>query len=335
MDASSLHRITDHIKLGRSHAATMPGRASIYLFLLCLAMALGACSNDPGDCPGDMEANYPDIDRDTGSGELLFRFPLDGLDTAVVAPGVGFQVSNWETRTRREFHAAEDYLAPAGTAVYAIADGIVRYSGTMGGYGWLVIVDHPLANLYSLYGHLSPSRWQVDKGPVVQGELLGYLGDEWENGGSREKPLRTHLHLGIRAGQRADYPTRGEWRWMAGWITPCPSDIGWQKPSAVLSLAELPEGGFTNPQGNLLEVWAVDILLGGFYLVGAAVVLITSLRKDNQRILLLAGLLMAAAGIYFTIRFFRFGPLVLAGGILFVLIAGYRFLARQRHVTDR
>jgi len=297
-------------------------------------MMLGACATDPVDCPGDMEANYPAIDPDTGSGELLFRFPLDGLGTAAVEPGVGFQPGNWETRTRREFHAAEDYLAPAGTPVYAIAGGQVSFSGRRGGYGWLVIVDHPQANLYSLYGHLSPSRWQIDKGPVVQGQLLGYLGDEWENGGSREKPLRTHLHLGIRAGQRADYPTSGEWRWMAGWITPCPSDAGWLMPSAVLSLSQLPEGGFPNPEGNLLEVWIFDIVLGAFYLASAVGMLISLLRREDPRPLLVAGLLLVAAGIFLRMQLLRVGTLVLAGGVLYVLIGGYRFLARWRHVAD-
>ena len=115
-----------------------------------------------------------------------------------------------------EYHAAEDYLRPAGTPVYAIADGDLSFSGPMGGYGWLIIIDHPQFNLYSLYGHLSPSRWAHETGPVAKGELIGYLGDDDENGGSAENPLRPHLHLGLRAGQRQDYPGNGQWRWMAG-----------------------------------------------------------------------------------------------------------------------
>jgi hypothetical protein len=41
--------------------------------------------------------------------------------------------------------------------------------------------------------------------------MISYLGDPDENGGSAEHPLRTHLHFGVRVGQRADYPGDG-WR---------------------------------------------------------------------------------------------------------------------------
>ncbi|MFC2079145.1 M23 family metallopeptidase [Candidatus Bipolaricaulota bacterium] len=59
---------------------------------------------------------------------------------------------------RGEYHAAEDYHLPAGTPVYSMADGVASYSGTKEGYGWLIILDHPPANLY---GHLSPSRRRI------------------------------------------------------------------------------------------------------------------------------------------------------------------------------
>lgn len=64
----------------------------------------------------------------------------------------------------RQFHAAEDYRRPAGTPVFAMADGIIRFSGATGGYSWLIVVEHPQADLCSLYGHLSPSRWKLKAG---------------------------------------------------------------------------------------------------------------------------------------------------------------------------
>ena len=67
-----------------------------------------------------------------------------------------------------------------------MADGRVSYSGRMGGYGWLVIIDHPELNLYSLYGHLSPSRWSISPGALVKGELIGYIGDSDEKGGPQD-----------------------------------------------------------------------------------------------------------------------------------------------------
>lgn len=113
----------------------------------------------------------------------------------------------------RRSHLAVGPRSPAGTPVYAMAAGGVTFSAPMGGYGWLIMVDHPQANLYSLDGHLSPSRWHSERGPVEKGQLLAYLGDADENGGSAARPLRPHLHFGIRTGQRADYPGIGEWRW--------------------------------------------------------------------------------------------------------------------------
>ena len=47
--------------------------------------------------------------------------------------------------------------------MYAIADGEISFSGSKGGYGWLIIIDHPQANLYSLYGHLSPASLARDR----------------------------------------------------------------------------------------------------------------------------------------------------------------------------
>lgn len=47
---------------------------------------------------------------------------------------------------------------------------------------------------------------------MEKGELMGYLGDPDENGGSAENPLRTRLQLGVRVGQRSHYPGNGLWR---------------------------------------------------------------------------------------------------------------------------
>ena len=144
----------------------------------------------------------------------------------------------------RLFHAAEDYKRPAGTPVYAMADGRISFSGTAGGYGWLILIDHSQANLYSLYGHLSPSRWKLASGTEVKrGDSIAYLGNPDENGGSAESPLEPHLHFGMRAGQTADYPSPGEWRFMAGWIRPCPHDLGWLQPSGSSLARKSPPAG--------------------------------------------------------------------------------------------
>jgi murein DD-endopeptidase MepM/ murein hydrolase activator NlpD len=162
-------------------------------------------------------------------------YPLD----AYTASGPFSVLHNGEV-FENKYHAAEDIGGAPGTPVYAMADGIISYSGESGGYGWLIIIDHPLMNVYSLYGHLSPSRWHMESGAVTKGELIAYLGDSSENGSSAKYGRMTpHLHFGIRQGQRTDYPKNGDWRWMAGWTYACPEEIGWLQPSRFISDTEV------------------------------------------------------------------------------------------------
>ena len=195
--------------------------------LSLIVVMLAACSPQyPKSCPSSLPLGLLQAREIAADPSLPFRFPLESstLDERLFFGWFG--VSN-ECPTNatdcfsypvRMFHAAEDYKRPPGTPVYAMADGQISYSALSGGYGWLIIIDHPQANLYSLYGHLSPSRWKLGAGTAVKrGDLIAYLGDSDENGGSVESPLVPHLHFGIRAGQMANYPVK---RGMAlyGWL---------------------------------------------------------------------------------------------------------------------
>ena len=200
-----------------------------------------------------------------------------------------------------EYHAAEDSYDPPGTPVYAMADGHISFSGRMGGYGWLIIIDHPQANLYSLYGHLSPSRWRLRSGTdVKKGDLIAYLGDDDENGGSKENPLDPHLHFGIRAGQRTDYPKGGEWRWMAGWIKLCPQDLGWLQPSIVITGQAIPEDGYTQPEMSFLTRWGLEIFLTVVYIIAGVLTMIyAGKRKKSLFFLIGPGVIVTLAGTIF------------------------------------
>jgi murein DD-endopeptidase MepM/ murein hydrolase activator NlpD len=167
---------------------------------------------------------------------LPFRFPLDGLtSTQLLGAHFGDYGYTSASSNSGEYHAAEDYHEPAGSPVYAFADGVISYSGPRKGYGWLIIIDHPDLNLYSLYGHLSPSRWKIESGAVEKGDLIAYLGDPDENGGSKESPLTPHLHFGIRSGQRVHYPTSA-------------SGGGWEDGSGIV---HKPWDGFNLPRSSL------------------------------------------------------------------------------------
>ncbi len=261
--------------------------------------------------------------------DVPFQFPMDELFMEPRGHQAGF--CEWAGPAgNRKFHAAEDYHQPAGTPVYAVANGDVSFSGTMGGYGWLVIVDHPQFDLYTLYGHLSPSRWRIDAGVGVEkGALLGYLGDEDENGGSAAEPLVTHLHFGMRVGQRSDYPGKGEWRWMAGWIEPSPPDVGWLRPSEVINAQGVPVGGFPTPRGGLWEVWRAEIIIGGIYVTCGLLWLFFGTRQRKRVLLVLGGVMLASVGWFFGVRGMKAGALILAFALVYATIVGVWFV-RQR-----
>ncbi len=85
-------------------------------------------------------------------------------------------------------HKGTDFRAKRGTPIMSIANGIVIFSGSLGGYGNVVKVDHG-GGYMSLYAHLTNSR--VANGQTVnQGDIIAFSG----NTGTSSGP---HLHLGI------------------------------------------------------------------------------------------------------------------------------------------
>lgn len=302
-------------------------RWRIAFYAIALLLLKTGCAQLPEDCPPGAPLDLSSAEQFAEDSNLPFRFPLGDLNTYFKVDAALFADSGTTSRGF-EYHAAEDIFKPAGTPVYAMADGRISFSGPMDGYGWLIIVDHPQANLYSLYGHLSPSRWRLESGQVEKGDLIAYLGDSDENGGSRENPLRTHLHLGLRIGQRSDYPGGGQWRWMAGWIKPCPQDLGWLQPSAVINNQAIPEGGFQPPESPFFEKWAVEILMSGFYLVGSISMFIFATRRDKPYLLLFSAGVLLAAGIYFSSIGWKMSY-VLLGLAFFLAVTGIYLFSRR------
>ncbi len=91
----------------------------------------------------------------------------------------------------KRFHYGIDIAGKTALAIYATADGIVRFSGyTDSGYGNLVIISHNFG-FESLYGHMMKNL-RVKRGEFVKkGEIIGYLG----NSGLSTGP---HLHYEIK-----------------------------------------------------------------------------------------------------------------------------------------
>lgn len=86
-------------------------------------------------------------------------------------------------------HAGIDIPGPLGTPVRSAAAGTVRFAGTAGGYGTLVVLQHG-NGLTTRYAHLS--RLLVSPGTAVAaGEAVGLMGSTGHSTGS-------HLHFEVR-----------------------------------------------------------------------------------------------------------------------------------------
>ncbi|MCG6912697.1 M23 family metallopeptidase [bacterium BMS3Abin03] len=191
-------------------------RRQFFVFATANLIVLCSCSYPQFDSESMKE--YAEQLKETSS----FRYPLDDY-----FPEIPVTVTN--PPKGEKHHTAEDSFAPPGTPVYAIGDGIISYSGKARGYGWLIIIDHPVENVYSLYGHLSTSRWKKSDGKVKKGELIAYIGEAEEC-----YTMVSHIHFGIRMGQKADYPSWGDARWTAGYTNSHPKLHGWFKPSEII-----------------------------------------------------------------------------------------------------
>jgi len=298
------------------------------LILMFFFLFFTGCTKGPESCEPIPYRVLLGADTFAVEQRYPFRFPLDDTSFDASLSYTMFCGNSSGPPASRMYHAAEDFFQPAGTPVYAMADGTLSFSGPMGGYGWLVIIDHPQANFYSLYGHISPSRYRMDPGPVNKGDLIGYLGDDFENGGSREHPLEPHLHLGIRAGQRNDYPIRGEWRWMAGWIKQCPTDLGWLQPSVIIMGQEIPAGGYPDPVKDFWALWGIEALIAFCYLIGGVGLLIFGIRKDKRFLLLLGGVVYCVGGWYFLHEGWKISPFMFGMGIILLAVGSIRLWRR-------
>ena len=113
-----------------------------------------------------------------------FRFPLKffrvtseyGMRANPVTGNVGM-------------HQGMDLAAPEGTEVYAIADGVVTYTGFDPIYGNYIIISHS-ERWTSLYGHLQIIE-TVLRTNVKSGSLIGRVGSTGQSTGP-------HLHFELR-----------------------------------------------------------------------------------------------------------------------------------------
>jgi murein DD-endopeptidase MepM/ murein hydrolase activator NlpD len=134
---------------------------------------------------------------------------LDSLhDNAIAVPAdkpvktaaftSGYGVRSDPFRGSAAMHAGIDLSGPAGTPIYATADGKVSEAGwNSGGYGNLIKIDHG-RGIETRYAHLSAVAIRPGQ-QVKRGQLIGKMGSTGRSTGS-------HLHYEVRIDGRAVNP---------------------------------------------------------------------------------------------------------------------------------
>lgn len=115
--------------------------------------------------------------------------PLTWPTAGRISSGFGIRVNPVTGKTR--LHAGVDIGAPTGTPIVAATAGVVSSSGRAGGYGNLVIVEHP-GGMQTRYAHASALLVRAGE-RVQRGQLLALVGSTGNSTGP-------HLHFEIRIG---------------------------------------------------------------------------------------------------------------------------------------
>ncbi|MEN3185410.1 MAG: LysM peptidoglycan-binding domain-containing protein [Atribacterota bacterium] len=122
--------------------------------------------------PSSLPRQYVKVD-----GQGNFLWPVRGRISSTFGP------------RGRSFHNGVDIIAPSGTLIRAAQSGVVSFSGTMRGYGRIVIVDHP-GGWQTVYAHNSVNL-------VTRGQRVNQ-GDPIAKVGRTGNATTAHLHFEVR-----------------------------------------------------------------------------------------------------------------------------------------
>ena len=121
--------------------------------------------------------------------------PVSNADLKRIASGFGYRIDPVYKTVK--LHPGLDFAAPAGTPIYATADGAVEFAGNRGdSYGNNVIINHGYG-YKTLFGHMF--RIKARSGQrVKRGEVIGWVG-------STGKSTGPHCHYEvIKNGNKID-----------------------------------------------------------------------------------------------------------------------------------
>ena len=122
----------------------------------------------------------------------------DKIRSDLTMPTQGKVTSEFGIRGGRP-HKGIDIANKSGTPIYAVTDGVVVFSGVQGGYGNVVVLEHP-DFVMTVYAHCEANVVSVDQ-KVSKGQLIAYMGSTGDSTGS-------HLHFEYRLKGKAINPRK-------------------------------------------------------------------------------------------------------------------------------
>jgi len=146
------------------------------------------------------KASYKDLAAMMNNKEKLLAAtpaiqPVSNSDLKRIASGFGYRIDPVYKTVK--LHPGLDFTAPAGTPIYATADGAIEFAGNRGdGYGNNVIINHGFG-YKTLYGHMYRIKARGGQ-RVKRGEVIGWVG-------STGKSTGPHCHYEvIKNGNKID-----------------------------------------------------------------------------------------------------------------------------------
>lgn len=124
----------------------------------------------------------------TGTGAVRWPFPV----AVPISSGFGERVA--PCRWCSSYHQGIDFNPGAGTAIFAIADGVVLQSEFSGGFGQHALIEHTVngQRVVSVYAHMIGGSSPLVVGETVEaGDFVGLVGSTGTSTGA-------HLHFEIR-----------------------------------------------------------------------------------------------------------------------------------------
>lgn len=146
------------------------------------------------------QASYKDLGEMAKDKEKLLAAtpaiqPVSNKDLKRIASGFGYRIDPVYKTVK--LHPGLDFTSPAGTPIYATADGVIEVAGNRGdGYGNVVIINHGFG-YKTLYGHMYRIKARGGQ-RVKRGEVIGWVG-------STGKSTGPHCHYEvIKNGNKID-----------------------------------------------------------------------------------------------------------------------------------